>query len=86
MLNISAAWKPYELLVNFDEAELPPPPTPKPVDPANCEATCSVTELDCMCDGVDPGNQACLCIKPPGSAVPVIDVDNTGFCLEFTQM
>ncbi len=92
---LSTTWKSYELMVNFDEQELPPPPpgftipAPEGATAATCSTACqSLSNPDYMCDCNNPADLTCICIIfGSGGSVPPIQVDfnNTGFCLEYIQ-
>lgn len=88
---LTSEWKPYELLVNFDEAEFPPPPPTFsiPVDPSNCPATClsQPPAYTCGClPNPDMTNQICQCVIDAPTFTQYPDFNNTGFCLDYTQL
>jgi len=94
-------WKPYEVFVNFDGKEFPPPPptfvlplsNDTCTDPAkmpDCINSSVENVYDCNCD-MGSTYSMCLCIFATvlpinGNMIPEIDIDNKGFCLEYNQL
>ncbi|ODN00865.1 hypothetical protein Ocin01_05811 [Orchesella cincta] len=94
----TSKWKPYELMVNFDERELPDLGslvsqtlsinlTNNTCDATRCTIDVPIMGYDCSCQ--PPTDGQCTCISrenspfpPPSSA----DFDNKGFCLEYSQL
>ncbi|ODN00864.1 hypothetical protein Ocin01_05812 [Orchesella cincta] len=99
---IKSGWKPYEVFVYFDKEEFPPPPPSfiLPLPNGTCSDPMNTSCMDASVDGVyncncDAGstNSMCVCLltvvtnPTPGLQMPPLaDIDNKGFCLEYTQL
>ncbi|CAL8125769.1 unnamed protein product [Orchesella dallaii] len=94
---VKSNWKPYEVAVYFDDEEFPPPPPSfiLPVandtcaDPTNtmCDGAGVEGVYSCSCDTASAFSQ-CVCILAvvQNSPIPLADIENKGFCLEYTQL
>ncbi len=82
-------------MVNFDGMEIPPPPpgftvpAPPGTTPDTCEVVCnglSSPAYTCGCN--EMADLSCVCYIDDGSGgiPPRIDFNNTGFCMEYSQL
>ncbi len=92
---LTSMWKPYEVMVNFDGMEFPPPPpgfnvpAPPGTTPEMCPIACqglSVPAYTCDCNNMADLSCVCILTAPAGGSMPRVDFNNTGFCMEYTQL